>query len=161
MSKETRAASHAIHNLLDSQQPPAVAVESQALWSAPHYYQNDQSLFSKLLCSVDAANSEPQAHRQAFMTWLVLDLEQQLFHLHQFLADQENPTALLEQWAHQRWHERLIPAGVIGTERQLFLADFQIVATLAYSDLQPAHANPDLVFALTLSFESQPKNCLA
>jgi len=111
-----------------------------------NYGRNIQSLFGELVSASTADNIQVAAQHEAFLKWVNLRLDQQVLHLLRFLADEEEPRALLEQWASERWYERLMPAQADAVERQLFLEQFQIVAAIAYSDLQPEAVNPDLCF---------------
>ena len=84
-------------------------------------------LFAEL---VDLVPEQGRGRRErVFLEWLNLTLEEQYAGLRQYLNGQADPTALLRQWARDRWCEKLIPAAVLFVLNGLWL----IVMTIRHT----------------------------
>jgi len=85
-------------------------------------------------------------HRRLFAAWLVLTLRQQHDKLREYLGDcGQDPRMLIKKWAKTHWYDRLVPAGAMAPERELFISDFEIllaILALDYGDLQPENEKP-------------------
>jgi hypothetical protein len=74
-----------------------------------------------------------QEHEAIFEDWLCLPLEQQKSEVGSYLAGHcEDQRDTLQQWIRQRYYERLIPRRAIEAERQLFIADLEMILPLLY-----------------------------
>src|ERR1044072_1742590 len=108
-----------------------------------------------------AANLELCQHLQTFWAWRALNIAQQHAQLQQYLAGQQGPQGLLRDWGLYRSYERLIPPGVTPEAKILFIQDLQIIAAVAYSDLQPLDADSDLIWFLNIKSENAEKGGLS
>jgi len=70
-----------------------------------------------------------EAHREAFLAWLCLSLEEQYSDMEEFLAG-VGGTDHAEAWMEAVVCEHLIPAGAPLPERELFRSDLEVIFEL-------------------------------
>ena len=76
-----------------------------------------------------------EAHRRAFSSWLCLSLAHQLADLDLYLSGLEiDRQAVLEVWRRQAPYRELLPHDAVEVERQLFLADLEVLLALMTSE---------------------------
>jgi len=108
-----------------------------------HIIDRSDSLLEQLVHFACVPETDHEHHSRAFTDWLALDLEQQHDELREYFAHNPDAGPLVRRWIRERRYENLVPAGAKPAEKDLFLSDFRIVATLLSDDLLAEEETPE------------------
>ncbi len=73
-----------------------------------------------------------ELHQEVFQDWLLLSLKEKWEDMAQYLSALEDPLPLvLEHWSKVRSYRAYIPASARESERELFFAEFEVLADTA------------------------------
>ncbi len=84
-----------------------------------------------------------RSHGRVFQDWVCLNLEQQKADLQEYLAEDPDPVAMLNDWMTSGSYRNLAPGTAQPAERQLFVGDFGTLLVLLRHEYGAVSPDPE------------------